>query len=174
MRRLLISMILAVAPLAAQAPTATPAPDHLGIFRQLIGEWEGDAWWMRPEGRIAVKQKEWVSTEAGGTMIAVRGLGVANINGTERPMHQAFAVIHNNHERTGLMIRAFTGEGHWIDPEIVLTAKGYSWSMTDPRVGKIRYDMVLDAQGRWVEDGFFSRDDGKTWTQFMGFVLTKK
>ena len=174
MRRLLIPMILAAAPVAAQSTTPAPGTDRLAIFRELIGEWEGDAWSMRPEGRVTVKQKEWVSTEAGGTMIVVRGLGVATINGAERPVHQAFAVIHHNHERTAIMMRAFTGEGHWLDPEIVPTAKGYTWYMTDPRIGKIRYDMVLDAQGRWVEDGFFSRDDGKTWTQFMGMVLTKK
>lgn len=174
MRRLLLPMLLLSAPLSAQSTPTAPAADHLGIFRRLVGEWEGDAWFMRPEGRIAVKQKEWVNTEAGGTMIAVRGLGVATMNGVERPVHQAFAVIHHNHERTGLMIRAFTAEGHWLDPEIKLTAHGYSWFMTDPRIGKIRYDMVLDEQERWHEDGFFSRDDGKTWTQFMGFVLTKK
>jgi hypothetical protein len=173
MRRLLIPVTLMAAPLAAQsAPTASP--DGLAVFKQLIGEWEGNAWSMRPEGRVTVRQKEWVSTEAGGTMIVVRGLGVTNVNGAERPVHQAFAVIHNNHERTGIMMRAFTAEGHWLDPEIIPTAKGYTWYMADPRIGKIRYDMVVDEQGRWVENGFFSRDDGKTWTQFMGMVLTKK
>lgn len=173
MRHLLLPVILLAAPLTAQA-NPTPSPDKLAVFRQLIGEWEGEAWSMRPEGRVSVRQREWVSTEAGGTMIVVRGLGVATINGTERPVHQAFAVIHHNHERTGVMMRAFTAEGHWLDPEILPTAKGYTWYMTDPRIGKIRYDMVLDEQGRWVENGFFSRDDGKTWAPFMGMVLTKK
>ena len=173
MRLALLALALSAAPLAGQAaPNA--APDPLAVFRQLIGEWEGEAWSMRPEGRVSIKQKEWISTEAGGTMIVVRGLGVANINGTERPVHQAFAVVHHNHERTGLMMRAFTAEGHWLDVDIVPAEKGYTWYMTDSRIGKIRYDMVLDAQGRWVEDGFFSRDEGKTWTQFMGMVLNKK
>jgi hypothetical protein len=174
MRRLLIPMILAAAPLAAQSTTTAPTTDHLALFRQIVGEWEGDAWAIRQEGRMSVRQKEWVSTEAGGTMVVVRGLGLLTINGVERPVHQAFAVVHHNHERTGLMMRAFTGEGHWLDLEIIATERGYTWFMTDPRIGKVRYEMVIDEQGRWVENGFSSRDDGKTWTQFMGMVLTKK
>jgi hypothetical protein len=167
-----IPALLLSAPLAAQA--TTPATDHLAVFKQLIGEWEGDAWSMRREGRVEVRQKEWVSTEAGGTMIAVRGLGMRTVEGKEQPVHQAFAVIHHNHDGTGIMMRAFTAEGHWLDPEIVATEQGYTWYMTDPRIGRIKYEMVLDEQGRWVENGYYSRDDGKSWTHFMGMVLTRK
>jgi hypothetical protein len=173
MRRLLLPAILLAAPMTAQSNPA-PSPDRLAVFRQMIGVWEGEAWTIRQEGRVSVRQKEWVSTEAGGTMIVIRGLGVLTTDGVERPVHQAFAVVHHNHERTGIMMRAFTGEGHWLDPEIIATEKGYTWFMTDPRIGKIKYEIVLDGQGRWVEDGYFSRDDGTTWTQFMGMVLTKK
>jgi hypothetical protein len=72
------------------------------------------------------------------------------------------------------MTRARPREGHWLDLDSIATEKGYTWFMTDPRIGKIKYEIVLDGQGRWVEDGYFSRDDGTTWTQFMGMVLTKK
>jgi hypothetical protein len=172
MSRLSLALLLLAIPVAAQS--TNPPADGLAVFRQIIGEWEGDAWTMRREGRVSVRQKEWVGTEAGGTMIVIRGLGVLTVDGVEQPVHQAFAVVHHNHERTGIMMRAFTAEGHWLDPEIVATEKGYTWYMTDPRIGRIRYDMVLDDQDRWVEDGYYSRDDGKTWTHFMGMVLTRK
>ena len=72
------------------------------------------------------------------------------------------------------MMRAFTAEGHWLDPRIELTENGYTWYMHDPRIGDIRYEMKIDEQDRWVEDGYASTDHGKTWTQFIGMVLTKK
>src|SRR5690606_10395421 len=121
-----------------------------------------------------VRQREWVALEAGGTVIAVRGIGTLTIGGQDRVVHHAFAVIHQNHDKTGVMMRAFTAEGHWLEPEITRTEKGYTWRMHDPRIGDIRYEMTIDAQGRWVEDGFFSRDQGATWTPFMGMVLTRK
>jgi hypothetical protein len=173
MRRFaLMAALVAATPLAAQANPGSVA--GLGVLSRLVGEWEGDAWAMRPEGRFTVRQREWVALEAGGTVLAVRGIGTLTMNGQDRVIHHAFAVIHQNHEKTGIMMRAFTAEGHWLDPRIELTANGYTWYMNDPRIGDVRYEMKIDEQGRWVEDGYASRDQGKTWTHFMGMVLTKK
>lgn len=171
MRRLMVCTALLAGPLAAQ--TATPAAG-LGALGTLVGEWEGDAWSMRAEGRLAVRQREWVAHEAGGTVLAVRGIGTITANGQDRVVHHAFAVIHQNHEKSGIMMRAFTAEGHWLDPQIELTPRGYTWQMTDPRYGLMKYVMIIDDQGRWIEDGFLSRDGGKTWIQTMGMVLTRK
>lgn len=63
---------------------------------------------------------------------------------------------------------------NWIDRQFVLTANGHRWSMTDPRAGIIRYDMELDAEGRWVEKGVMSRDDGKSWISFFEMTLSKQ
>jgi hypothetical protein len=167
-----LATALIVTPLAAQANPGSVA--NLGVLTKLVGEWDGEAWTQRAEGRFSVRQQEWVALEAGGTVLAVRGIGTLTQDGQSRVVHHAFAVIHQNHEKTGIMMRAFTAEGHWLDPQIQLTETGYTWTMNDPRIGDIRYVMVIDDQGRWVEDGFFSRDQGKTWTQFMGMVLTKK
>jgi hypothetical protein len=171
-RSALMAALLAATPLAAQSNPGSVA--NLGVLSRMVGEWEGEAWTQRAEGRFSVHQQEWVAVEAGGTVLAIRGIGTLTQGGQSRVVHHAFAVIHQNHERTGIMMRAFTAEGHWLDPRIELTANGYTWYMTDPRIGDIRYDMKIDDQGRWIEDGFFSRDQGKTWTQFMGMVLAKK
>jgi hypothetical protein len=167
MRALLLSLILA-SPVMAQPASAPASP--LGVISRLVGEWEGDAWMMRREGRVSVRQKEWVTLEAGGTLAVIRGLGTLGAD----TVHQAFAVVHPNHERTGHMMRAFTAEGHWLDPEIEITATKATWRMTDPRIGNIRYEISIDEQGRWIENGFFSRDNGATWTPFLGMTLTKK
>lgn len=159
------------APLAAQD---NPMAD-LGIFSRISGEWEGSAWMTRgPEGRVEVRQQEWVMPEAGGAVIAVRGLGTVSAHGVTDTVHHAFAVIHRNSDNTGIAMRAFTADGRWIDPEIAATDSGYTWRLTDPRAGLIKYEMTLGADGRWQENGFFSRDNGATWTQFMGMTLSRK
>lgn len=164
---MLLASLFAALPVAAQ-------DNPLGVFPSMEGEWEGDAWMLRPEGRVTVKQREWVMMEAGGKAVAVRGVGTISTGAGEQVVHQAFAVIHLNHERTGLVMRAITGEGHWLDPEIEATPRGFTWRMHDARIGDIRYEMTLDDQGRWVENGFFSRDGGATWAQFLGMTLTRK
>lgn len=37
-----------------------------------------------------------------------------------------------------------------------------------------RYSMHLDEQGRWVESGEFTRDDGETWQPFLDTTLTRR
>lgn len=170
--RALLPLLMVALPVAAQSNPASGA--GLGVLSRMVGEWEGDAWAQRAEGRFTVRQQEWVALEAGGTVLSIRGRGTLTVNGQDRVIHQAFAVIHQNHEKTGLMMRAFTAEGHWLDPRIELTENGYTWYMHDPRIGDIRYEMKIDEQGRWVEDGYASTDQGKTWTQFIGMVLTRK
>jgi hypothetical protein len=169
------SLLLLASLVTVALPAPVPSQDHpLGVFHTMEGEWEGEAWMLRPEGRITVTQREWVMMEAGGKAAAVRGIGVLCQGDREVVVHHAFAVIHQNRERTGLMMRAITAEGHWLDPEIVGTAKGYTWKMRDERIGDIKYEMTVDDQGRWIENGFFSRDGGQTWNQFLGMTLTRK
>lgn len=174
MRSALVSLAAATL-LLTNAPLIAQSSPALGIFATVRGEWEGEAWMIRgPEGRVTVRQREWVATEAGGTVITVRGLGTFTADGKEQTIHSAFAVIHASADGSGLAMRAFTAEGRWIDPEIVRTERGYTWKMRDSRVGLIRYEMTLDENNRWIENGFFSRDDGATWSQFLGMVLTRK
>ncbi len=168
MRTLLIFLVILAPPVMAQTPSANASP--LGVISKLVGEWEGEAWTIRREGRVTVRQKEWVSLEAGGTVAVIRGLGILGAD----TVHQAFAVVHPDHEKTGHLMRAFTGEGHWLDPQIEITATKATWRMTDPRIGQIRYEITVDEQGRWIENGFFSRDNGATWTPFLGMTLVKK
>ena len=158
-------------PLAAQdAPVA-----DLGVFAKLSGHWTGDAWMIRgPEGRQQLRQEEWVTPEAGGTVIAIRGLGTAIRDGVTDTVHHAFAVVHRNRDGTGMAMRAFTADGRWIDLEIAATDSSVTWGFADPRAGRIKYEMTLGADGRWQEDGYASRDSGATWFHFMGMTLTRE
>jgi hypothetical protein len=159
--------ILATAPLAAQTP--------LGVFDKLDGEWAGPAWIvMGPDGRHEVSQREWVRPVAGGTVITVQGVGNERLeDGTDKIVHDAFAVIHLDHDGVTPRMRAFTAAGRWMDMELTVRADGYDWSMEDPRAGTIRYEMRLDGDGRWIEKGFMTRDEGKTWSQFFEMNLRR-
>lgn len=175
MKLVVVSLLVVAQSAIAQTPTTSPA-SRLGVFGAYQGAWEGEAWMIRgPEGRITVRQQEWVSLEAGGTVVTVKGLGTISRAGKLDTVHLAFAVIHPSLREEGAVImRAFTTDGRWLDPAITRTPNGYNWTMTDPRAGQIKYEMSFDEQGRWIENGYFSRDNGTTWQQFMGMVLTRK
>ncbi|MEO8480101.1 MAG: hypothetical protein ABI542_10770 [Gemmatimonadota bacterium] len=165
---LLAASVLA-APLAAQDSVST-----LGVFANLQGTWEGSAWIvMGPDGRHTVRQRETVASAAAGTVITVRGVGVETLDdGTERTVHDAFAIVHMDHDGHTPVMRAFTAY-NWMDMKLTLRDSGFEWRMDDPRAGKIRYAMHLDPEGRWVEQGFASRDGGTTWSQFFEMTLSR-
>ena len=173
-----LSLLLSLGPgaLAAQTHTAasTDSASQLRLFAHLTGEWEGDAWMIRgPGGRQAARQWERVEVHAGGTVVAVKGVGtMKNDTGAEEVVHDAYAIIHLDRDGRTPRMRAFVAGGHWLDVELVVQPNGYDWAMSDPRAGKIRYEMRIDEAGRWVERGYMSRDDGATWNQFMEMTLT--
>ena len=161
-------------PLAAQA---APTPvSKVGVLASLQGEWEGDAWIIigpGPEGRRVVRQQEWVSTGAGGTVVIVKGLGTEKMaDGKWVTRHDAFATIFTGRDGKPAM-RAFLADGSWMDMEFAVVENGYDWSMVHPQAGPVRYEMRI-VDGKWVEKGFNTRDKGATWTQFMEMTLSRK
>lgn len=121
-------------------------------------------------------QRETVESVAGGTVFTVKGLGtIKEADGSAKVVHDAFAIVHLDHDHVTPRLRAFVAQGaNWLDPDFTITANGYSWSMKEPRAGMIRYDMFFDEAGRWVQKGVMSRDEGKTWTPSFEMTLSKK
>lgn len=170
------------APLLAAAALLTAAPQlaaqdggSLGVFRDLTGEWAGEAWIiMGPQGKQTLTQREWVAPAAGGIVITVRGLGTERMpDGTDAVRHDAFAIIHLDHDGKTPLMRAFTANGNWMDMDLTILPAGYDWKMNDPRAGEVRYEMRFDDQGRWVEKGYATRDGGTTWFQFFEMTLSR-
>ena len=170
------------APLLAAAALLTGAPQlaaqdggSLGVFRDLTGEWSGEAWIiMGPQGKQTLTQREWVAPAAGGIVITVRGLGTERMpDGTDAVRHDAFAIIHLDHDGKTPLMRAFTANGNWMDMDLTILPAGYDWKMNDPRTGEVRYEMRFDDQGRWVEKGYATRDGGTTWFQFFEMTLSR-
>lgn len=171
----ILSVLVAPLMLIAQAAPVT-TPPQLVLFSKLVGEWEGEATAvMGPGPRHVLRQTERVEAVAGGTAFAVRGTGHERMsNGTEQVTFDAFAVIFLDHDHVTPRMRTFTMfGGNWSDPDFTLDANGYRWSMRDPRAGLIRYQMSFDADGRWVETGSVSRDDGNSWMPIFEMKLRR-
>ena len=166
----IVTLLVAAAPLTAQSTTPP-----LGVFTSLEGEWAGEAWIIRgPQGKQTLTQREWVAPAAGGIVITVRGLGTERMpDGSDAVRHDAFAIIHLDHDGKTPLMRAFTANGNWMDMDLTILPAGYDWKMNDPRAGEVRYEMRFDDQGRWVEKGYATRDGGTTWFQFFEMTLSR-
>lgn len=153
MRRLplLLIALLGTTPLHAQTAPNT----DFGVFNRLVGSWEGDAWQITGPGpRHDVWQRERVESVAGGTVIAVQGLGIERLaDGTSKVVHDAFATIYRDREGRPAM-RAFLANGQWIDADLTISDSGYVWQMTPVPNVRMRYVMTMGADGQWVERGF--------------------
>lgn len=170
----LAATLTATPALAQQGP---PPFDHsiLAFFGKLVGEWSGTAWIIQgPEGRHDAVQRESVKWVAGKTALAIEGLGHEKMpDGTMRVVHDAYATIFVNRETKTPWMRAFLATGQYQDVEITPRPNGYEWGMTVGPGIKVRYEMHFDAEGRWVEKGFMSRDAGATWVPFMEMTLSR-
>ncbi|WP_309670325.1 DUF1579 family protein [Gemmatimonas sp.] len=179
MHRLLALALLLTPTLAMSQPhTPTVPPAPLALFAKLVGEWEGEATAvMGPGARHILRQTERVEAVAGATAFAVRGRGFEKMaDGREQMTFDAFAVIYldHDHDHATPRMRTFTMQGgNWADPEFTLTADGYQCSMRDPRAGLIRYVMTFDQEGRRVETGAVSRDEGATWFPIFEMTLRR-
>ena len=171
MRTIAVLCTLALStPLAGQEFALKPPVDQLAW---MVGEWEGPATSRRGPETHTLRQTERVEVQSGGMTIAVRGRGYERMaDGSEKVTYEAFAMIFR--ERDGsLALRAFSMEGQYIDPAIVMTPDGLIWSFDDPRIGKVRYTTTHTPADEWHEIGEWSRD-GVTWTKFMEMTLHRK
>jgi hypothetical protein len=156
---------------SAQPPDASAELKRLAF---LVGEWEGNGWvTMGPSGRHEVSIRETARWAAGGTVLVLDGLGVERrADGTERPVHQAFAVISWDPTASHFRIRAYRADGGEVEDNPVVTEQVVVWGFRDPQAGQVRFTLRLD-NDTWHEVGEFSRD-GSNWQQFMEMRLRRK
>jgi len=156
-----------------QAQERQPPQGPLAPLSFMIGRWEGPATMdMGPRGRHQLRQREWVATAAGGTVLTVTGQGTERQpDGAEKVMFDAFAVLYRDREGKPAL-RAYLANGQWVDATLEVKEKGLVWGYSDPRAGQIRYTMTLTPEGRWNEIGERS-GDGQTWMKFFEMTLEK-
>jgi hypothetical protein len=153
-----------------QRPAGPPATEKMQAVAFLAGEWEGEAWMqMGPDLRETVRQHELVEWRAGNEVLVIQGHGRQG----DRLVHDAFAAIAWDPRKAAYVMWTYRAGGGPSDPWIEVAEKRIVWGF-DGGGGKIRFTIVLDEAGRWVESGERSADGGATWHPFFGMTLDRK
>jgi hypothetical protein len=157
---------------AAQGPppSSPEAREKMQALAAMVGEWEGEAWSeMRPGAREVVTQRETVEWAAGGEALLVRGSG--SVEG--RVVHEAVGLIFWDARAQRYSMWAYRAGSGATQQEVRLDGEARVWGFSTPG-GEIRFTQRIDEQGRWVEVGERSADQGATWQTFLGMTLTKR
>jgi hypothetical protein len=121
----------------------------------LVGQWEGPAWYMTPDGnRVDVIQTEDVFAGAGGHVLVVQGTGYLRQEDGSPGAAQfnALGVISFDPESGRHYVDAFN-EGRHIRTEVVPTEDGFEWGF-EAGGRTVRYVTRMEDDGnRWVETG---------------------
>lgn len=175
LQRILVACGLALvalgAPVTAQQPAAAPEMRRLAF---LEGVWEGTGWMvMGPSGRKEFSIRESARWGAGGNVMVLDGLGVEKLgDGSERPVHQAFAVISWDPAASVFRLRAYRAGGGEVEDTPAVSENGLVWGFREPRGGHIRFT-VRFTDDTWHEVGEYS-PDGATWQSFLDMRLERK
>ncbi len=150
----------------------------------LVGQWTGSGTIQQGPGpREAFKVDETIESKFDGQVLVFEGVGTAEVDGEERIVHKAFAVL--SHGNDGYAMKAFrqtpTGGVEAIDARVVIEPDqaGHgvlTWSFEMPLPGgmmEIRFISRLLEDGSWHEAGDMSNDGGKTWMPFFEMTLTR-
>jgi hypothetical protein len=169
--KLACAALLVAAPTLAAAQTAPPPPSpaRLEAMKRvefMLGTWKGEGFMQRGPQKHTFASKETVTREVDGLALVVKGLHTSE----GRVVHDALGVLSANDDGTYALHtwlangRGGIYKGEWKDGAFV-------WGMETP-MGKMRYTIRLDPQGRWHEQGETSRD-GAGWTVFFEMTLSK-
>lgn len=133
----------------------------------LVGEWEGEGWFLVNGKKEVSKVTEKIALKAGGTVLSLEGRGV-NLDGQE--VHNAYGFLFYDRETKGYRMRSFLTTGATGEHDAMAKDGVIVWTIKSQRT--IRYTIKLDEQGRWFEIGEVDTGDGK-WFQFFEMRLKK-
>lgn len=176
MRKYLITLVAIVLTVLNGFGQLNIKPDSLTLKAMskisfLAGKWAGDGWIQMGRDKHFFSQSETVVQKVNESVIVIDGLGVDAE--TKQTIHQAFAVISYDLINKKYLMRAYRGDGYYIDADATVDENGnFIWGFTHPQAGQMRYTIKLD-EGKWVEKGEMSRD-GTNWFHFFGMTLTRE
>jgi hypothetical protein len=169
--RMALPLILGT-PLAGQQP-APPPPVEMRALAFLEGRWEGTGRMGTGERAAEARATELVRFRADTGVLVIEGKGVARgPDGQDIVVHQAFGVLWYDRAAARYRLRTFRRGGESMEPDVTVGEQQLTWEFTDPRAGRIRFEIAVSAAQGWQERGAWSRD-GTTWTPFFEMQLTR-
>ena len=137
----------------------------------LAGQWTGNGWIQMGRDKHLFNQQETVVQKVNNSVIVIDGLGLDAE--TNKTIHQAYAVISYDRANQKYLMRAFRGDGNYIDADARVDEDGsFVWGFTHPMAGRMQYTIRL-VDGKWVEKGEMTRDN-TTWFPFFEMTLSKQ
>lgn len=171
-RVVLFSSLALVAVVAVAAPRVWQAKELTGPLKEaqfIVGTWEGEGTMADQSGRHEATVREVITPKAGGTVIALEGLGKDKATGAV--VHDAFGVLFHDPATNTFKMRSFLAGGRGGEFPATIKDGVIVWTMNaGPR--EVRYTIKLDDQKRWHEVGEVKLE-GDKWTKFFEMTLKK-
>lgn len=160
----------------AEEPAGSLHRERMEKLGFLVGEWQGEGWWIEPGQREkqAFRQTESVRTKLDGMLLVFEGLGKTAVGpgGAEKVTHDAFAILTWDEKNARYRFLAWrAADGVTIDTEAKVGDRSLQWGFSSPQ-GTIRFTITLTAQGEWLEVGEASRD-GQRWFKVLEMRLKR-
>ena len=115
------------------------------------------------------QQQENISLKANNTVLQIEGLGK---NESGQAVHQAFAIISFDSEKSVYQMLAVRADGKVIYPQISITESGVlEWGFEVGNGGRVKFNIEIK-DNTWHETGNFS-SDGTNWMPFLEMNLKK-
>jgi hypothetical protein len=155
------------------SPTLPAQKEAMQKVAFLVGQWKGTGWMMMGPGR----RDEFLSTETVESRLDGLVLIIEGVHESSDParkglvVHHALAELSWDARASGYRFRSHLATGEESDFPGKVVDGAFVWNLDTP-VGKMRYTIKLDAQGRWSESGERSTD-GQTWQPFFGMTLDR-
>lgn len=140
-------------------PEAEERVKAMDKLEPMLGEWEGPATVMSPEGPKEITQHELVERKLSGDMITVQGTGRGEDGSVQ---FAAFAIVTYDVKTKKYTWRAYADQamGHVLETELKVQDNG-DWEWTQPTPQGDIVNVTTFANGTWEEKGTMTMPDGK-------------
>jgi hypothetical protein len=130
-----------------QEPDVVAQREAMKKLDFLLGKWTGDASVRRGPGEpMKLRQTEEIEFRLDGLVMLVQGTGR---NAEGKIAFQALATISYDERNSTYRFRSHSG-GRYLDTELKVTSKGFSWGYDAGQL-KVVNTMNVNEKGEWVE-----------------------
>lgn len=177
MKKLIKPILVVVGILVAIGLTAqdfsAQVKEKISAFDFMIGEWEGEGWVMGQDGNKETSHViEDISYQLDETIIQLRGVGMADKDGKQVKVHDAFGILSYDPFTQKYKMNSWLSRGMSTTAQVeIKNEASFIWWFDAGPSRTIRYTVNFE-DGLWNEKGEMSTD-GDTWHQFFEMNLTQ-